>query len=384
MADQSVDVDRARFVPGKGLVLTSRDRRFSLATRLRAQVLYELERDRETEALGHSLQLRRARLQFGGHVFGEHNRFKTELALSPRDMGHDGTSPRFTPILDWYFDFTHLRDLSVRVGQYKIPYSRQRVISSGDLELVDRTLANAEFNLDRDVGLDLRSTDFLGLGRLRYYAGIYLGEGRDPFQTTNFEMMYLGRVELLPFGDFEDYEEADFERSVRPRLSLGAAYAYVDGGIGEQGNRGDAPSDGGTTDVHNATADLMLKIAGLSLFADVYYRQGQRRFGDATMVDDVGNEVLAPRAPPRNGLGWSATLGYLIPRIPLQIAARYSQVGPLHRASALSRREELGGGLSYYFAGHPLKLQLDVFGRFDEGDLRNADQAVRLQLQAAF
>jgi hypothetical protein len=385
LAEHEADAARATFKPGTGLVISSKNGRFSLATRLRAQLLYTLEHDEQADETTHGFQIRRARLQFKGHFFNEHNEFKTELALSPRDMAFEAGTTHRTPILDWYFDFTYLRDLSVRVGQYKVPFSRQRVVSSGDLNLVDRSLANGEFNLDRDVGFELRSEDFLGLGRLRYYAGVYLGEGRDPFETSNFDMFYLGRVEVLPFGQFEDYEEADFERTLRPRVSLGAAYGFVDGGVGNRGNQGSAPSDGGTTDIHNVTADVMLKLAGFSLFADVYYRQGHRNFGDAVVLDDAGNEVPAPRELARNGLGWSATAGYLVPRIPFEIAARYSQVVPLDAPrSALSRGDEVGGGLSYYFAGHPLKLQLDVFGRFEDGNARNAEEVVRLQLQGAF
>ncbi|MCA9693945.1 MAG: hypothetical protein KC636_30435, partial [Myxococcales bacterium] len=273
-ADHEVNLGRARFKLGTGLVIESADGRYSLATRLRAQLLYTMEREHE-EAPAHGLQLRRARLQFKGNVFHKDFKFKTELALSPRDTGFDG-APHQTPILDWYFDLTFLRDLSVRVGQYKVPYSRQRVISSGDLQLVDRTLANGEFNLDRDIGLDLRSMDFLGMGRMRYYAGVYLGEGRDQFNLSTFELFYLARVEVLPLGLFEDYEEADFERSLKPRLSLGAAYAFVDGAARNRGILGATPSDGGTTDYHNVTVDAVFMVAGFSLFTEFYYRKGQR------------------------------------------------------------------------------------------------------------
>ena len=344
----------------------------------------EPEPEPESPSPSPSLTIRRARLQFKGHVFNEHNKFKTELALSPRDMGFDGVVAHRTPILDWYFDFTYLRDLTLRVGQYKVPYSRQRVVSSGDLQLVDRSLANGEFNLDRDIGIDIRSKDFLGLDKLRYYAGVYFGEGRDQFRPSNFDMFYLARVEVLPFGMFKDYKEADFERSLRPRLSLGAAYAFVDGAVGSRGVLGSPPADGGTTDYHNVTTDVMFKIAGVSVFADVFYRQGQRSFGDAVVIDDTGMEVPAERELARNGLGWSATAGYLIPRIPFELAARYAQVHALGRLTALTRRDEVGGGCSYYFGGHPLKLQLDYFARYPEGMLPRTTHTLRLQLQAAF
>src|SRR5690606_33176790 len=164
---------------------------------------------------------------------------------------------------------------------------------SGDLELVDRALAQAEFNLNRDIGLDVRSEDFLGLGHLRYYAGIFMAAGRDMRLLKTFHMNYLARVEVLPFGgaaDDWDYCEADFSRKLEPRLSLGAAYSFIDNAETDQGILGVVPLDGGTTDYHNAVADVMFKYAGLSVFSEVFWREGNRNFGSATVTDAAGNE----------------------------------------------------------------------------------------------
>lgn len=383
MRDHEVALGKMKFQPGKGLVVASENGRFKLATRLRAQFLYTLQHDGVENDIEHGLQIRRARLQFGGHVFNEHNRFKAELAFSPRDEGFDGT-PHHTPLLDWYAELDYLRDLTLRIGQYKVPYSRQRVISSGNLQLVDRSMANGEFNLDRDIGLDLRSKDLFGLGRLRYYAGVYLGEGRDQYDLSSFDLMYLGRVEVLPFGSFKDYSEADFERSRRPRLSLGAAYGFVDDAVRNRGIKGKTPTDGGTTDYHNATADFMFKIVGLSLSGEFFYRHGRRDFGDATVVDEMGGEMPAPREDPRNGIGWFLQGGFLVPRLPLEIAGRYGQVRALGVRTSLPNLDEAGGGLSYYFAHHPLKLQLDYFHTWEDAVLPRGSDRVRLQLQTAF
>jgi hypothetical protein len=286
-------------------------------------------------------------------------------------------------LLDWYVHFDHLRDLQLRAGQYKVPFNRQRVISSGDLQLVDRALANGEFTLDRDVGLDLRSSDFLGLDRLRYYAGVYMGEGRDTFKAKNFDMMYIGRVEFLPFGMFEDYKEADFERSKRPNISLGGAYAFLDGAQRNRGILGDVPTDGGATDYHNVTADFVLKMLGLSVTGEFFYRKGYRDYGEATVPDAMGTEVPAPRELPRTGIGWFLQGGFLIPRIPFEIAGRYSEVRPFD-TSSLRERHEAGGGVGYYFAQHSLKLQLDYFRNWFDADLVRGTDEVRLQLQLAY
>ena len=42
---------------------------------------------------------------------------------------------------------------SLWFGQTKLPGNRERVYSSQELQFVDRSLVNARFNLDRDVGV---------------------------------------------------------------------------------------------------------------------------------------------------------------------------------------------------------------------------------------
>ena len=42
------------------------------------------------------------------------------------------------------------------VGQTKLPGNRERVISSANLQQVDRSLLNSRFNIDRDFGFQLR------------------------------------------------------------------------------------------------------------------------------------------------------------------------------------------------------------------------------------
>ena len=140
-----------------------------------------------------------------------------------------------SPLLDGYVQSAHLRDLNVRAGQFKVPFNRQRVVSSGNLQMVDRSLAQGEFNLDRDIGATVFSNDLFGLGIFKYAAGLFIGEGRDAYQPSDLGMLYLGRVEaapLAPFsGAFKDSgKETDFTRRPLPQLSIGLAYAFLDEG----------------------------------------------------------------------------------------------------------------------------------------------------------
>ena len=359
--------------PGAGVQWSSTDGRFAVKLGLRGQVRYTVADEPET-APSHSLSLRRARIKLSGHALGEDNLYKLELGLSPRDIGMSDDGPRFTPILDWALEFAQLRDASFRIGQYKLPYSRTRMQSSGDLQFVDRSIADGEFNLNRDVGFDVHSYDLFGVGRLRYYAGVFLGEGRDAYRPTNFELVYLARVEVLPFGAYaKDDHESDLARARNARLSIGAAYAFVDGATRDRGIVGDQYDDGGTTDFHNATADLSFKMRGFTALGEGFMRLGKRRAGPSLPAHGL--------TPPRDGYGWSAQAGYLLGRVPLEFAGRFSQVQPL-RSGPTPARHQPTAVFGYYFYGHAVKLQLDYSPTW-QGPLDGApDHTVRLQFQA--
>ncbi len=351
---------------------TSANRRYSMGLTLRAQMRYgaEIEDEKATQ----SLQIRRARIKSSGWLFGESFGYQLELGLSPRDMRMTENGATFTPLLDWYFEFRHLRDLTIRVGQSKLAYSLTRVQSSGDLQFVDRSPANAEFNLDRDIALDIRSYDFLGIGRLRYFAGLFLGEGRDARGPTNFEMGYFGRVEVYPLGnDGTHGHQVDFARTRRARLMIAGAYAFLDGGTRELGTRGDVPEDGGTTDSHNATVDTSLKVAGFSLVGEGFHRRTRR----------VEPRVPSPGRlldPGRDGYGFSAQAGYLMGVQPVEFAARYGEVHPLRLAPIETLRQP-GGAVSWYVLEHAVKLQLDYHATVRSS--APLGHAIRLQFQGS-
>lgn len=366
------------FRPGKGLIVGSADGAFEIAMKIRGQILATFEADHAPGGPNRSgAQIRRARLAFQGHMFGKHNKYKFELATSPRDAstrrdGAVGTAP----LLDWTMTFDYLKAATVVAGQYKVPFSRQRVVSSGSLQMVDRSIVQSEFNLDRNVGVDVRSTSLLR-NRLHYFVGLYAGEGRNAFELREQNHVYLARVEVLPFGEFQDYVEADFERT-GPRLSIGASYAYVKDSLRDQGPLGSPPADEGQTSFHTAEADLLLKVHGLSVTGELFWRDGEREPGDA--VDDLGAPIPVEAA--RNGIGFFGQAGYLLPRSSLELSARYGKIVPASSDTSLAERQELGAGVSYYFAQHAFKLQADYFHLWDEAGIGDGSDVVRLQLEA--
>lgn len=382
MGSHPIEPGALAFKPGRGFTAKSADGDFALNLGARAQFLYSLlHENADGGTTEHSMQIRRARLALTGNMFDPNVKYKMELAVSPRDQNTTDGAVTTTSLLDFYADFAHVRDLSLRLGQYKVPFNRQRVISSGALQLVDRSIANAEFNVDRDIGLDLRSEDFLGLEALRYYLGVYPGGGRNSFQTEEtWHMFYLGRVEVLPFGDFSDYVEADFERT-GPRLSLGLAYAHIDDAPLNRGVLGAAAADGGSTDFDIFEADVMFKFAGLSILSEFFWRDGERNPGNTP--DDDGMLTISPT---RDGIGWFIQSGYLLPRMPVELALRYSMIDGKDDAgeNGLTDSEEYVAGASYYFAHHQLKLQADYSRLVTDGEFGDGVDQIRAQLQLAY
>ena len=108
-----------------------------------------------------------------------------------------------TPLLDGYYTSEHLKALNVRVGQFKVPYTNEQILSSGNLDMVDRSITHDEFSMERDIGLDLRSDDLLEDERLSYDLGVFMGEGQGNASSGDFGMVYVGRVVVRPMGGFE-------------------------------------------------------------------------------------------------------------------------------------------------------------------------------------
>jgi len=364
-------VESVRYKPGQGLLVESADGDFSLLTRLRAQMLYSLDKSDEwTQAF----EIRRARLLFSGTVFGQHNKYKFELAVSPKDIGLEvGQGLTRSPLLDWYFVFDHLRDATIQMGQFKVPYSRQRVVSSGALQMVDRSVVNQEFNLDRDLGINVQSANLFGLDLFRYWAGVHMGEGHSSHTKGDFGMMYLGRIEYLPLGLFSDYSESSFHKESTPKVSIGLGYGLVEEAKGNRGILGPVPSDGGTTDTQNVTADLSFRYSALSLESAYFWRKGTRNPG-----------AVVPIEAARDGSGFYVQSGYFV-FSKTELVTRYGQIIPASRESSLNERSELGLSVNHYFAEHAMKIQGDIH-QFWGGvqEFENGDTLMRVQLQVAY
>lgn len=393
---------------GRGYTLRTPDERFSLTLRARIQVRGTLDLsmarlaspaatpDPLTDPLRAEFNLRRARIVMQGNAYTRALQYYIQLGVSPLDMESD----LLIPLRDAYLTWTPHRYFAIRAGQMKVPFSRQRVISSGSLQFVDRSGTNAELNLDRDVGVQFRSDELFG-HRLGYMVGVFGGDGRNR-PTLDSGLLYVARVQIQPLGRFEDMDvEGDHKRG-GPRLSIGLAGAYNVRSRRALSTLG-ATYTLGRFDYASATADVMLKWAGFSLQTEAILRVADRPWSTG-MVNGVARTEFS-----RSAFGVMLQAAYQLPSH-LEFGARYSQVTPigLDRAAfgaqalptptmgatvdvrdpSFHETHELGAVLSYYWLEHSVKLQLDYFylfrdqafyagrSRFDEGN-----HQLRLQAQ---
>jgi hypothetical protein len=362
---------------GRGVMFRREDDAFAIGFRARFQM-----RDTLTFVDDHvtnEVNIRTVRFFTHGHLLTPDLRYLVQLAFGPSEF--DPASP--TPIFDAFAEYVGVRDLSVRAGQFFVPFDRARTIREFALQLVDRQLVVQELNLDRDAGAMVFSQDLFGLdGTLAYALGVFGGSGRNRVETgVSTGLLYVARLSVRPFGPFDDDVEGDLARLPKPRLALGIAGAYNHRTDRQRGPLGPNLRLG-TFDYRHAAADLVFKYRGLSVLGEVLYRESPRDFREGVV------EGVDVREWSRSAWGYLLQAGFLVTDR-LEVAGRYDELRALGSTDpelvrfARGQGRELGAGLNYYLNGHYLKLQGDYVRRFGDGSLPTVQMA-RLQLDASF
>ncbi|NDK56039.1 FmdC precursor [Pontibacter sp. BT213] len=360
---------------GKGLQFVAADSSFSVKIAPRFQVLYQGGNNPTTHAWDDRFLIRRARLKFEGFAYSPKLEYKIELGLSNNDIGSDTPEENDNAsniVLDAVAKWHITPNLSLWVGQTKLPGNRERIVSSQKMQFVDRSLLNARFNIDRDAGLQLHHQHEVGQVVLREIVSVSSGEGRNITINNQGGYDYTGRFEILPFGGFEgegEYVGGDLAREQTPKLALAAAYDFNQDASREQGQLGDFL--GRQRNLHTLFIDAMFKYKGFSTMAEYANKRAPR--GPVVLVNDTGGveETFV------TGEALNVQAGYLLPTN-WEIAGRYTSYDPT-KETALTPEKQYTLGLSKYIVGHALKVQGDATLRDLEG--RRESYLFRLQLE---
>ncbi len=352
---------------GKGIRFNTPNDPYYLKFSMRIQPLFttnfrDFEKLDQPQLQEVQMMIRRARLKFDGHVIDNANKkwtYKFELAFGNRNIGgiSDFTNMGARIILDAVIKYQFHKNYSVWFGQTKLPGNRERVVSSANLQFVDRHIVNSRFNLDRDMGFQLRGKHKVGNMPILTAFALSMGEGRNITETNLGGLEYTFRLEVLPLGAFSSkkghYSEADLDREPKPKMAIGASFDYNDRAARVRSNQGSFVIPDGMVATNSLTTlwlDLIYKHKGWSFMTEYAYRSAK----DDPIVFDMNGDYYTSFYV---GQGINFQLGYLL-KSNWEFAGRTSFLTP--ERNITNQQNQYTFVVSKYIVGHSLKVQADI------------------------
>ena len=361
---QAQEISDTKF--GNGMInFIAKDSSFSVKFAPRVQSRYQSEWSYDGEDYDPAdinFSVRRARLKFGGFAFSPKLKYKIELGLSNRDISGANIYNRNTPryILDAVVMWNFHENFELWAGQTKLPGNIERVVSSANLQLIDRSLLNSKFNIDRDIGIQLRHKLRLGGNWIiKEKFSISQGEGRNITEGNIGGLQYTSRLELLPFGEFSskgDYSQGDLKREKSIKAMFGFTYDINENAVKSRSNMGSylIQSSGGLfeTDITTVFLDGVIKYNGFALTGEYANR-------DADQIEALEEDGRTKTGAVVGAGSASNIQGSYLFKNNFEITARYTNIN-FKKITRLSDLNQITFGVSKYVVGHSLKIQADI------------------------
>lgn len=385
------------------LTLESEDGQNSLTFGLAVQLMYTyLEKDKGPDVHADylsNLTWRRVRPSIKGGMLGGDLSFYLHLS----------TAPGALEMMDYYVNYEMSPMLRFRIGQCKIPFTRYRIQSFKNLQLVDWSPVTRYFGAERQLGIAIHS-GYEKPTAIEYEFGVFNGLNSRKSHTVGFAEITGEKV-----GNASDLVDPAPLDEFHPALALHLAYNHnhivsaYDTDFEKRGFR----VSGGLSAVWDAnpvmhrdyalrlSPELLMKAYGFAL-SGIYYVGFFEREGDIAQTDIALTGAVAQAS-------------YLIGKV-AEFALRYSYIGTTEQLRKDARKRaydilsddtvegydelakqykeagtmyalrEYAVGFNIYMVGRSLKLQND-FSWISHEDFTGdnlLDLRVRSQLQLAF
>lgn len=355
-----------------GFDIETKDGKFEMNIQNRVQLRYSYNQEGDSlspASVGvfddkdvSSFRVRRARFKVGGHGFVPWLKYYTEYDWVSGTM------------LDYRLDIARFKWATLRVGQWKIDYNRERVDSSGAQQFVERSIVNSPFTLDRQIGARLGGHLFEGTpAYLVYNIGVFTGTGINQTHNDDKQMLYMGRIQWNFLGRDLPFFQSDINYTEQPTGSIAFAGAH------NRSDRFNFPTStraagvvDGQFEIDQGMQEFAFKWKGLSIQEEFHVKR----------VINRANSVRT------TSFGSYAQVGYFphalfdfVPK-PLEFAYRYAFVDPNDLVSGDVRREHTVAA-NWFFAGHRNKLTVDYSHLTGAGGITPVDR-VRFQWDVSF
>lgn len=381
-AFQEVPVSQARQVSASfehnddGFQFTSPDEKHQLQIQGRLQFRFatpydphpvsmeELVRDAQSV-----FKINRARLKIGGYSYQPWLKYYLEYDVSG------------SRLLDFRIMVEKFPWLKLKLGQWKAEYSRERSISSGEQQMMDRSIVNRPFTLDRQQGVSLYGhLDGPGAADFNYNLFVLTGNGRGRGENDDDKLMYAGKFQWNVLGDGVNVSGSDLEYHEKPAASLAWAGATNTSQFTRFSSSGGGNLEGyeegvpGQYKVEQWLLETAFKYRSLSVHGE-YHQKG--------IADRINNDL-------REMDGWFGQAGYILnhrqpeDKALVELAMRYARFRPDVELPQ-DIQEEFSLAVNCFFNKHLSKLTADVtLFEFESMDQDASGWRFRLQYDFSF
>lgn len=288
--------------------------------------------------------INRARMKVGGHAFTPKLEYYLEYELWAGVL------------LDYRLMYKVSPSLNFKVGQWKTQYSRERIISSGKQQTVDRSILNYAFTLDRQQGISMYGRlKGNGLLDFSYWASALTGTGRGTNDNDDRHLLYVTRWQWNPLGAPVAFTGSDLREDSPFILSIALAaatnrsrYTRFSTGGGGQLPEFEEGVDGQYR-INQWLFETTAMVGGLSWHQEFHWKEIQDKVNLNTVIL-FGNFFQVGYFPSRVFDSFPKKLEFF---------ARYAVYDP-DTDIEQNYREEITVGANWFFREHRNKLTLEV------------------------
>ena len=289
------------------------------------------------------LIMQRARLKVEGKMFGKWVNYKYEQDLVGGRM------------IDLYADFNLQPWFKLRAGQWKSIFSQERYISSGSQTMVDRSIVNREFTIDRQSGAMLFGRT--GAGKRwdsSYFFEITGGSGINSVYKDGSPML-VGRYQWNMFGHEPEFASSDIEGAEHPEAFIALTGLRNRSRYTRFSSTGGGQLDGftaglpGQYTLKQLNAEFMLKYKGWSIQNENHWKSVLNNLTGAD-THLRGSYIMTGYFP-----------HHVLPAFPkeVELAYRFAYVDG-NTAIASDIRTEQTVGINFFLEGHTNKFTIDT------------------------
>ncbi len=328
-------------------ILEYPDGELQISGRIRSAFAYRFYPSDADNHKKNRFYVHQARIKLEGEMFDV---FEYELQIEARGYDNGEIAK------DLYLEYKPTSTFTLRAGQFKVPFSRTRMISTSKLVLTTRPAVADEFvpGRDRGVMLRLRTSD----RKYVLYTGVFSGNGDNTKNDDKLgKPLFAVRAEAAPLGKIPK-TEGDIEMTPSPRFLIGVNATYSD-------DAGPTEEDYPRTIRGRKMlfgADFTFKYRGFYFKFETNYAKLQ----PFTSIFPIQLDTSYFYAG-----GFLVTASYYIPSLKLEPVIQYDQFDPqTHSLGKFSNAVErtITFGLNYHPFGHDFKIMANYFKRLPYPD----------------